>query len=260
MKEILEELFRRASNLSNRFTSNNRKKKIIAILSVSLLMILFITMVYKFSTLEEVGSASPQDKVICNISSQGTVVKEGPYGNPNSPVKIVYILGQHPRESDVHQAVQETVKSKSKSLQYCYYLYNINVTDNPEEFDTGRMNGQLLSNQYVLPDIQASNYSLAVDVHSYCNIYPEEPIIFSPISNEPSESVALNLSEKISWLKYYHLPYSTSPEYTTIPLIEGGTPSIVFESLKYDPYNLTKERVDEFISKLDKLDLKPILK
>jgi hypothetical protein len=238
--------------------TSNKKKKILAILSISLLFLLSGTLIYKVFNMEQVESASPQEKMIWNNSS-GSVTKEGPYGNAKSPIKIAYIVGQHPRESDAHTAITETVKNKSKSLKYCYYIYSINVTDNPENFDIGRAKGQLLSNQYVVPDINASNYTLAVDIHSYCNRYPEEPIVFSPVKNGPSENVALNLSEQISWLKYYYLPYSTSPDYTTIPLINGGTPSIVFESLKYDSFNETKEHADEFVSMLDKLDLNSII-
>ena len=53
----------------------------------------------------------------------------GPFGNTDSDIKIAYSIGMHPLESKAHKALFDTVNSKSSSLNYCYYIYKINVTN-----------------------------------------------------------------------------------------------------------------------------------
>lgn len=90
------------------------------------------------------GSA---DKPIKEIgkNSIGTVTVEGPYGNLNSSVKVAYILGQHPRESNAHDAIYDSLMNNSDHLNYSYYIYRINVTAESDDFEESRMNGQLLA-------------------------------------------------------------------------------------------------------------------
>ena len=82
----------------------------------------------------------------------GSVEVLGPFGNPNSDVKIAYSIGMHPWESKVHKALFDTLKSKNSSLNYCYYIYKINVSNYNTE-DEGRMDGQLLAQEFVAPHI-----------------------------------------------------------------------------------------------------------
>lgn len=159
--------------------------------------------------------ATPQ---LLGNNSLGTVTREGPYGNISSSYKVAYILGQHPRESRSHKAVAEAVKNNSDSLRYFYYLYYINVTLDTYEFDIGRLNGQKLSKEFVVPDINQGNFTLAVDVHASNGASFDQPYVFVPIDNDTSLNMARNLTSSIKWLYYYELPDYSSPYYTTIPL------------------------------------------
>ena len=188
-------------------------------------------------------------------NSMGMVSKEGPYGNISSPYKVAYILGQHPRESRSHKAVSEGVKNNSDSLRYCYYLYYINVTQDTYDFEEGRQNGQELSKEFVVPDINLGNYTLAVDVHASNGKLFDQPYVFVPIDHETSLKIARNLTTSIKWLYYYELPDYTSPYYTTIPLIRNGTPSIIFEAYA-EPSSIIGQQCLEFVMGVDQLDLK----
>ncbi|MDP3066930.1 MAG: hypothetical protein Q8N08_09365 [Methanobacteriaceae archaeon] len=192
-------------------------------------------------------------KVLGN-NSGGTVTKEGPYGNTNSPVKVAYILGQHPREFRAHKAIGAAVKEKSNSFKYCYYLYYIKVTQDTYEFDEGRLNGQNLSYEYAVPDINQENFSLAVDVHASNGKSFNKPYVFVPMDDDTSLKIAGNLATSIKWLYYYELPDYSSPYYTTIPLIRGGTPSIIFEAFA-EPSSIIGQQCLDFVIGVDQLSL-----
>jgi hypothetical protein len=205
------------------------------------------------SSLESSAKIVATQQVLGN-NSMGTVTREGPYGNISSPYKVAYILGQHPREVRSHKAVSEAVKNNSDSLKYCYYLYYINVTQDTYDFEEGRQNGQKLSKEFVVPDINQGNFTLAVDVHASNGASFDQPYVFVPIDNDTSLKMARNLTTSIKWLYYYELPDYSSPFYTTIPLIRNGTPSIIFEAYA-EPSSIIGQQCLEFVMAVDQLNL-----
>lgn len=191
-------------------------------------------------------------------SSYGMVVKQGPYGNKDSAVEIAYIVGVHPLEFNSHRAIVESIKNHKKSLKYCYYIYKIIVTRDAKDYDRGRMNGQLLALKYVVPNIKNQDFDLAIDVHSNRGNYNETRFVFSPVERSTSESIALNMEGEIQWLVYYIPPKEmnpSSPKYVTIPLINAGIPAIVYETYKYEDYQITEEHADEFVLNVDNMKL-----
>jgi hypothetical protein len=184
-------------------------------------------------------------------TSYGTVVKEGPYGNKNSPVKVAYIVGVHPLESNAHKAAVAAIKSHDGSLNKCYYIYRVIVTQDASNYDKGRMNGQLLAQKFVVPDIKSNGFQLAVDVHSNRGNYGEKRFVFAPVEGGNSESIARSVANKIPGF-VYHFPFSqTSPKYVTVPLINAGIPAIIFETYLYEPYSATKSYVDKLVMAVD---------
>ncbi|MDI6644011.1 MAG: hypothetical protein QME14_03050 [Methanobacteriaceae archaeon] len=186
----------------------------------------------------------------------GAVIKDGPYGNINSPVKIAYIIGVHPLESKSHKAILETVQKESRSLNYCYYIYRVIVTRDRDDYTKGRINGQILANKFAVPDIKRNDYDLVVDVHSNRGNYQEKLFVFSPIKQSESERIALQIKDKIPWLSYYVpplLPEPTSGPYVTVPLIKSGTPAIVYEVYVYDSYSQVLNYAQDFVKTVDKI-------
>jgi len=120
-----------------------RRNKII-LLTIGLFFIFIATATISFNLYPSettINDNSTNIKVL-GSTSYGNVTKEGPFGNTSSKVKIAYIVGVHPLESDAHHTMLESIKEHNNSLKYCYYIYRVNVTENADNYNIGRMNGQ----------------------------------------------------------------------------------------------------------------------
>jgi len=248
-----------------------RLKKLI-ILIIILLSLLLSLMVYdvfiNVNTVDENNKVNNNIKGldknnqgidIVNLGSnkRGSVDIIGPIGNKNASVKIAYIIGIHPLESTVHNVLYDSLIAKSDSLNYCYYIYKIDVTTGADDYNTGRMNGQLLAKEFVVPDVISKDYDLVVDIHSNEGTkggsYEETNFIFAPLNNPSSKSFAEEIIAKIPPLVYYFPNSQTSPEYVTIPIIEAGTPAIIYETYKYESIEVTKDYIYKLINVIDNL-------
>ena len=202
-------------------------------------------------------STDSSDKSVKTIgkNSIGTVTLEGPYGNANSSVKVAYILGQHPRESNAHDAIYGSLLNNSDYLNYSYYVYRINVTAESDDFEESRMNGQLLAQDYVVKDALKNGYDLVIDIHASNGGYVQDPYIFAPVSNDTvAYEAANNVTKAISYVIYYEPASYSSPQYSTIPIEEGGIPAIVFE-MRGNPDHSLETEANQFIHVVDKLIL-----
>ena len=78
-----------------------------------------------------VGDTSEEKSVkTIGKNSIGAVTVEGPYGNENSSVKVAYILGQHPRESNAHDAIYDSLLNNSaflKIITFCSYIDSVDI-------------------------------------------------------------------------------------------------------------------------------------
>jgi hypothetical protein len=187
---------------------------------------------------------------VLGVTDYGRVTIDGPYGNINAP-KIAIIVGVHPLESNAHNAIVELIKRKAESLNYCYYIYTIEVTKDASDYEKGRMNGQILANQFVVPHIISHNYKLALDIHANQGNYAETWFIFAPQEDIQSKTIALKIKDNVPGLLYYNPPSQTSPQYVTIPLINAGIPAIVYETYLFEPYEETLRRGEAFLNAVD---------
>ena len=202
-------------------------------------------------------SADSADKSVKTIgkNSIGTVTLEGPYGNANSSVKVAYSLGQHPRESNAHDAIYDSLLNNSDYLNYSYHVYRINVTAESDDFEESRMNGQLLAQDYVVKDVLKNGYDLVIDIHASNGGYVQDPYIFAPVSNDTvAYEAANNVTQAINYVIYYEPASYSSPQYSTIPIEEGGIPAIVFE-MRGNPDHSLETEANQFIHIVDKLNL-----
>ncbi len=205
----------------------------------------------------------PYSEVLAD-NSYGTVIKEGPYGNASSPVKIAYIVGVHPWEQYSHEVAVKAIKNHSNSLKYCYYIYQINVPGGIDsDYETGRMDGQILAKNYIVPDIEKSNYQLVVDIHSNKggeDSYAVDWFLNVPTADERSEKIAQEIESKIPGLTSYNPPISSSPYFVTIPIIQSGTPAIIYEAYAYDTPDVRQDLADKLLLTIDSLNLNYPLK
>lgn len=197
------------------------------------------------------------DATLLGENKLGSVHLHGVYGNPNSHIKIAYLIGMHPLESKSHRALFETVRAKSIKLNYSYYIYNINV-NHLDSKNEGRMDGQLLAREFVAPHVINGKYTFVVDVHSNKGLvgpgkYEKTNFIFSPGFDDESERLQDILLSRIEELEYYAPEYRTSPEYITIPIVKSGIPTIVYETFSYEPMNKTCYLAGRLVDEVDKL-------
>ncbi|MBQ6138175.1 MAG: adhesin [Methanobrevibacter sp.] len=187
----------------------------------------------------------------------GSVELLGPFGNPDSDIKIAYSIGMHPLESKVHKALFDTIVAKNSSLNYCYYIYKINVT-NYNTDDEGRMDGQLLAQEFVAPHIINNDYDLFVDVHSnkgmISGTYEETNFVFAVGQDEKSEAFVNKILDKMPELVYYFPSAQSSPPYITLPTEQAGIPTVNYETYCYEPINTTYDLMDKFVDVVDNLE------
>ena len=189
----------------------------------------------------------------------GTVHLHGPFGNEESDIKIAYLIGMHPLESKAHRGLFDTILDKNDSLNYCYYIYNINVTGDLDEETEGRMDGQLLAQEFAAPHIIENDYDFFADIHSNKGLkgpgtYKKTNFVFAPGFDDESTNILNVLLEKISELVYYAPEYRTSPPYITLPVVESGIPTIVYETYSYEPMEKTYDLSEKLVEAIDNLE------
>ena len=203
-----------------------------------------------------------RDAVTCKTignGSLGYVQLFGPYGNPDSKIKIAYVIGMHPIESNSHDALFNTL-ANSKNLKYTYYIYKITVTKNPYDYYQGRMNGQLIAQKYIVPNIKLNKYDLVIDVHSNKGntnggSYDKTNFIFAPLNSDSSKVIANKLINQIPGLSYYYPSSQTSPPYCTEPIVKSGIKTIIYETYLYESATTTINYIQQLIANIDKLAL-----
>ena len=173
----------------------------------------------------------------------GSVELLGPFGNTNSDIKIAYSIGMHPLESKAHKALFDTVNSKSASLNYD---------------DEGRMDGQLLAQEFVAPHIINNDYDLFVDVHSnkgmISGTYEETNFVFAVGQDEKSEAFVNKILNEMPELVYYFPSAQSSPPYITLPTEQAGIPTVNYETYCYEPINTTYDLMGKFVDVVDNLE------
>ena len=187
-------------------------------------------------------------------NDNGTVYLYKSIGNTSSNVRIAYIIGVHVTENAVHKALFDELTNKSSELNYCYDIYKINVNPIGEPIDDiNRMRGQLLGRDYVVPEAIKNNYSLVVDVHSnQGGAYVITNFVFAPAQDNVSKVIATKIINDNPGLQEYFPASQTSPAYVTLPIQRSGTPTILYETYKYEDYNnVTVPYVDLLIESVD---------
>lgn len=189
----------------------------------------------------------------------GTVHLHGPFGNEESDIKIAYLIGMHPLESKAHRGLFDTILDKNDSLNYCYYIYNINVAGELDEETEGRMDGQLLAQEFAAPHIIENDYDFFADIHSNKGLkgpgtYKKTNFVFAPGFDDESTNILNVLLEKISELVYYAPEYRTSPPYITLPVVESGIPTIVYETYSYETMEKTYDLSEKLVEAIDNLE------
>ncbi len=197
------------------------------------------------------------DAELIGENDLGSVHLHGPFGDETSKVRIAYLIGMHPLESKSHRALFEKLTSK-EDLKYCYYLYNINVNDSTTETE-GRLEGQLLAQEFVTPHIINEKYDLFLDIHSNRGSkgpgdYKITNFIFAPGFDEKSSKFMDEIIDAIDEIVYYAPEFRSSPPYITEPTSNAGIATIVYECYSYEPMEVTYDLALKLVNCVEELD------
>lgn len=186
----------------------------------------------------------------------GSVHLHGPFGDKDSKVRIAYVIGMHPLESKSHRALFEKLTAKT-DLSNCYYLYNINVNDVSSETE-GRLEGQLLAQEFIRDDIIDKKYDLFLDIHS--NRGPQGPgdyqitnFVFAPGFDDKSSEYMNRILDNMDEIAYYAPEFRSSPPYITEPTAKAGIPTLVYECYSSEDFDLTCRLAERLIDVVDDL-------
>ena len=201
--------------------------------------------------------SSQYDSELIGENDFGSVHIHGPFGDKNSNVRIAYVIGMHPLESKSHRALFDELTNRN-DLKYCYYLYNIHV-DNPNSDTEGRLEGQLLAQEFIKDDIIEKKYDLFLDIHSNRGSrgpgeYTITNFVFAPGFDENSTRYVDVIINSIEELVYYAPEFRSSPPFITEPTAKAGIPTIVYECYTYEPMEVTRNLASKLINCIDNYD------
>ena len=237
----------------------NKARLLISGIMLLLLVYISVSVISPLFYTHKNVTVNPYSETLAS-TEYGTVTKMGPYGNATSPVKVAFIVGVHPWEIYSHEAAVESIKKYDKSLKYCYYIYQVNVTGGVDtDYETGRMNGQILARDYIVPDIGKNNFQLVLDIHSNkggLDYYDVNWFLNVPTDDKETNRIAQELQTKIPGIVFYDPPDPSSPYYVTIPLIKTGTPAIIYEAYAFDSLETRRNLADKLLLAVDSLNLK----
>ena len=226
-----------------------------------LLIVLVAIVIFNLSIIFTANDTQTGDNEynIATVGSDenGTVYKIEA-GNMSSNETVGIILGVHPREHEIHEAVNRTVynithENGTQDLSKKFVIYYIQTKDNITSREDTRDAGEKLAHKYVIPNITNDKPFIVVDVHEIDPDYEYSNFIFS-LSNKTSKinSYIHKLSTDVN-LVDYDFDEGTSPEKVTIPIAKKWINTLLMETSITDDLTQKKKTAENLIESLDEL-------
>ena len=204
----------------------NLQKNTKIIIMIALLLAVGAFVFYEFSphynniTYDTIGN-----------TSIGTVEK-GISGNVSANKTIALITGIHPREKlSIEPEIEAAKEFGNNDVKIIHY--KVTVTDHPDDYDTGRANGESLVHDFVNPDVTSSDADAVIISHSHNADYGEGFYVATPEMDNASVEIAEKI-RKTSDFNYYPVTgnesyKSTSAVLVSKPIAHEGYPTFVYE-------------------------------
>lgn len=153
------------------------------------------------------------------------------YGDLSSKNTVGVIVGMHPKEYGIHEETEKSLVANDKSLNKKIVLYRITVTKNADDYSQGRMNGQLLGQAFIVPDVSNEKPMFVLDCHENngANSGYRYWRFLYPISTTPTTYTYINQIRTQVPIHVYTPPNPTSPAYVTLPIAKKGIPTVIYE-------------------------------
>ncbi|WP_432645404.1 hypothetical protein [Methanobrevibacter sp.] len=233
------------------------KKKQYQLLLIALVALVIFNLIIIFSS---IMTTLDNDYNIAEVghNSNGTVYKIEA-GNMSSNETVGLILGVHPREHEIHEAVNKTIyditsEDGTNNLTKKYVIYYVETKDNLTSRDDTRPAGEELANKYIVPNIAKDNPFIVIDVHEINPDYEYSNFIFS-LSNrtETIDNYISKIANDVN-LVDYEFSSGTSPEKVTIPIAKKGINTLLMEISTTYTLMEKQETADNLIKSLDSLE------
>ena len=164
-------------------------------------------------------------------TSIGTV-EVGIAGNESAETSIALITGIHPRETlSIEPEIQAAKEYGNDDVKIINY--KVTVTQNPQDYEQGRANGESLVHDYVNPSIMESDVDAVIISHSHIPEYGEGFYLATPEMDDASVNIASSIRDS-SDFNYYPVTgtetyKSTSAVLVSKPIAQAGYPTFVYE-------------------------------
>ena len=136
-----------------------------------------------------------------------------------------------------YEAIMNFTKEGNLDKKYVIYFIQLNFKDsgmNTSDYDTNRHMGELLANEFVVPDVENYDPYVVVDAHEMEDYWELQKYI-GVVDNK--SATTMDYANKIGGnLSYpvYPVRTGTSPEWVTIPLAKKNHNVILFETAQND--------------------------
>ncbi len=225
-----------------------------------LLLVLLVIVAFNVAILL---TANDSNSNIYNLTEVGKNANGTVYkivaGNPSSDDTVGIILGVHPREHEIHEAVNNTIYNITRengdhNLTKKYVIYYVKVKDNLTSREDTRAAGEELSHKYIVPNIAKDKPFIVVDVHEIDPIYEYSNFLFSLSNRTPQiDNYIENLTDGVGIVDF-NFTEGTSPEKVTMPIADRGIPTILIETSITNSLSEKQETANKLIESLDKLN------
>ena len=199
------------------------------------------------------SAVSTSSAAVIGSTSYGYVEKFT-YGNPYSDTTIVYITGVHPMEDEFSYDVANAVRSRSNSLNYRYIVYKVHVTKSASNYKQGRLNGQLLAQKFVVPNVIKIDPIFVFDVHENHGAssgYKHYRFLYPISKGSYTLGIARSITYRMPILTIYTPPNPTSPQYVTGRIANAGIPTVILETYHFDSASKKLQNARTFVNVVD---------
>lgn len=226
-----------------------------------LLAVLVVIVIFNLAIIANSMMDTPDN--VYNVTTVGKNANGTVYkivaGNMSSDETVGIILGVHPREHEIHEAINNTIhnitsENGTNNLTKKYVIYYIQTKDNLTSRDDTRPAGEELAHKFVVPRIVKDKPFIVVDVHEINPDYEYSNFVFS-LSNRTDEidSYIEKISNDVN-LVDYEFTDGTSPEKVTIPIAKRGINTLLIEVSITDSLMQKQKTAENLIRSLDELE------
>lgn len=234
-------------------------KRTVKILFALLILLIIFAGILTFTQNQQDIEILDEYTTILAENTNGTVYKIT-CGNNSSNDTAVIILGVHSLEGGIHNATNKTImkltKENNLNRKYIVYFIKLNYKDsgmNTSDYNTNRHMGELLANEYVLPDIEKYDSYIVVDVHEMESYWDEQEYV-GVLNNKSSVEMeyAYRISDNLDY-PILTINAGTSPKWVTVPLSKNNHTVILFETPQKDNQTTKMETALKLVNTIDAL-------